>query len=223
MKIVSILASPKGKKGNTGQLLDAMLASIKKTGATVKQFDLAKTKIEPCTDCGLCHRTGDCPIKDDFPKIRNAMIRADGVIFASPNYIFNVTAQMKAFLDRCAGMLHCQVMNGTYTAAVVTSGGSGGEEVEAYLQRFARALGCWTVGGVTAEAGQLMNAEAKKERLQAAAELGLRLVEAIRVKKEYPEQEPEKTAFYERMKQLMIMRKDEWPFEYKYWVKMIRL
>ena len=75
MKIVSILASPKGKKGNTGQLLDAMLASIKKTGATVKQFDLAKTKIEPCTDCGLCHRTGDCPIKDDFPKIRNAMIR----------------------------------------------------------------------------------------------------------------------------------------------------
>jgi len=48
--------------------------------------------------------------------------------------------------------------------------------------------------------------------MKAAAELGTRLVEAIQSKKAYPVQEPERKAFYERMKQLVEMRCKDWPY-----------
>ena len=36
------------------------------------------------------------------------MLAADGIIFATPNYTLQVSAQMKALIDRCNLLLHCQ-------------------------------------------------------------------------------------------------------------------
>ena len=217
MKVAAIIGSPHGMRGNTGQLLDGALGVMKDAGVDVEVLSLADLVVGPCQACNVCHKTGTCAIKDDFPAIKTALLEADGVVLASPNYIFSVTAQMKALFDRCCGPLHCQALKGKYAAAVVTSGGSGSEEVEAYMLRFLRAMGCWTVGSVSAEAWQLADEGAKGQRLQAAAELGASLVEAIRSKTEFPEQVEERNAFAARMKALMIARKDEWTFEYDYW------
>ncbi|MCD6365646.1 MAG: flavodoxin family protein [Planctomycetes bacterium] len=54
-------------------------------------------------------------------------------VLGSPNYIFNVSAQMKALLDRCCGPLHRNAWDGKYGVAVVTSGGGGQEQVDRYL------------------------------------------------------------------------------------------
>ena len=143
-------------------------------------------KVQPCRGCAACHKTGECVIRDDFKQIKDSLLAADGVVLASPNYIFSVTAQMKAMMDRCSCPLHCQAMEGKYGAAVVTSGGSGGEEVEAYLLRFLRALGCRTVGGVTAEARQLEDESTRGPKYGEAAILGARLVEAIRTRANVP-------------------------------------
>jgi multimeric flavodoxin WrbA len=137
-------------------------------------------------------------------------------VLASPNYMFNVTAQMKAFLDRCCGPLHCQAWEGKCGAAVVTSGGGGAEEVEAYRLRFLRAMGCRTVGSVSAQARQL-EGDAAGQCTQAAGRLGANLVESIRSKRAFPEQAAERQAFVNRMKQLVTMQKDIWPYEYEYW------
>ena len=120
-------------------------------------------------------------------------------------------------MDRCSCPLHCQAMDGKYGAAVVTSGGSGSEEVETYLLRFLRALGCRTVGGVTAEARQIEDERTRGPKYGEAAVLGARLVEAIRTRAAFPEQEKERHAFFQRMKELIGFRKDEWPYEYEYW------
>jgi multimeric flavodoxin WrbA len=173
-------------------------------------------KVQPCRGCAACHKTGECVIQDDFKQIKDSLLAADGVVLASPNYIFSVTAQMKAMMDRCSCPLHCQAMEGKYGAAVVTSGG-GGEEVEAYLLRFLRALGCRTVGGVTAEARQLEDERTRGPKCGEAAILGARLVEAIRTRAKFPEQDNERAAFSRRMKELVGFRKDEWPYEYNYW------
>jgi hypothetical protein len=37
----------------------------------------------------------------------------------------------------------------------------------------------------------------------------------------HPDIEHRKARFMERMRQLMIYRKDEWPFEYEYWKKCV--
>ena len=217
MKVVAVIGSPRGMGGNTGRLLQAALEGARQAGAAAQAFPLSELQVQPCTGCGACHRTGICPTEDDFQGIADAAAGADGIVLASPNYTFNVSAQVKAFLDRCCGSLHCQTWDGKHGAAVVTSGGSGGEEVQAYLLRFLRGMGCWTVGSVGAESRQLADATAAAEVLQDARGLGGRLAEAARIKLTVPGQADERRAFAERMRHLVTSMKDVWPYEYEYW------
>jgi len=217
MNVVAINGSPHGMKGTTGLLLSAVIKSARAAGATVTTLLLADYNVGPCRACDACHKAGACPIKDDFARFRAPMVAADGVILASPNYISSVSAQMKALMDRCCGLLHCQAFKGKYSAAVVTSGGSESKEVEDYILGFLRAMGSWTVGGVGASAAALLNPAARPKALEAAAELGSGLTQAIASRKTYAEQVPEQSAFAERMKQLVRSRKDQWVYEYEYW------
>jgi len=223
MNIVALLGSPHGMKGTTGALLAGATSSAEAAGAGVKTLLLSEMTVKPCRGCDACHRTGECSIKDDFKSLRTAMLAADGVILASPNYITSVSAQMKAVFDRCCGPLHCQAMQGKYGAAVVTSGGAESGVVEKYMIEFLRIMGCSTVGSVGAEAWQIVDEKARAPKLKAAAALGTRLVEAIRDKKRYPRQVAVQRAFYERMKTLVTMRKDDWAYEYEYWKSLNRL
>ena len=52
-----------------------------------------------CKGCCLCFNKGEeyCPLKDDRDLLLEKMNNSDGVIFATPNYAFQVTALMKNF------------------------------------------------------------------------------------------------------------------------------
>jgi multimeric flavodoxin WrbA len=215
MKIVAILGSPHGTHGTTGKLLDAVLKSAERAGAMVVCLPLSDYEVGPCLACDACHKTGTCPVHDHFPELKNALQHADGIVLASPNYMFSVSAQLKALMDRCCGAIHCRAWLDKHAAAVVTSGGPASGEVEQYLVRFLRAMGCWTVGSVGAAAPQL--ADASAGAFKQAADLGARLVAAIRQHEAYPDQTAERAAMHERMKQLITMRQADWPFEYEYW------
>src|SRR6185369_1196076 len=102
---------------------------------------LNNMKVLPCVACDVCHKTGVCNIKDDFESIKEKLLACDGFVLASPNYIFSVTAQMKALFDRCNGLIHCMALDGKCAAVVVTSGGGEDEEVLNYMERFANTLG----------------------------------------------------------------------------------
>jgi len=219
MKLVAVIGSPNGMKGNTGKMLQAALDGAKEAGAEVQVFSLADKPVKPCRGCSVCHVKGKCPIKDGFGDIRDAMLAADAVVLASPNYIFSVSAQMKALLDRCCGPLHCQGFVGKYGAAVVTAGGGGCEEVAQYIVRFLRAMGCRTLGGVGATARGLADAGDRQRALDAAAEIGRDLVNAVRTREEFPEQAQDREAFFARMKDLVTARRTEWPYEYEHWQK----
>ncbi len=223
MRIAAVLGSPHGMKGSTGKVLDALLGAAKSQGAEVTLFSLAELKVGPCHACDTCHKTGKCPTRDDFVMIKDALLDADGVVLASPNYIFSVSAQMKCLMDRWCGPLHLQAMEGKYGAAVVTSGGAESQEVETYILRFLRAMGCWTVGSVGAEGWRVANPATASPVLAAAADLGTRLAEVVAAKATFPAQLPERRAFYERMKALVTMRKAEWPYEYDRWRALGRL
>ena len=217
MKIVAILGSPHGAKGNTALLLREVIRGAEDRGAAVTTLSLSDHKVEPCLACDACHKTGTCPRPDAYPTFRDALEQADGIIFAGPNYLFSVSAQMKALMDRCCGLLHVQRLRDKHAAAVVASGGEGSPEVERYLVRFLRALGCWTVGSVGASAAQLADPSARAPVFEAAADLGRRLADAIRNKATFPDQAAERAAFRELMRQLVIAHKDVWTYEYDYW------
>lgn len=100
MKVVGVLSSPRGKNSNTLKLMDAALEGAAETGAEVEAIDVAKLKIKYCTACNSCHEKGECSIKDDFNFVMENILAADGIILSSPNYITNVTAQLKTLFDR---------------------------------------------------------------------------------------------------------------------------
>ena len=217
MKLVAILGSPHGMTGATGLLLDGVLQGARDAGAEVQTFSLTELTVQPCRGCDTCHISGECPIDDDYRLLRDAMLSSDGLILASPNYIQSVTAQLKAVLDRCCGLLHLQAIQDKYAAAVVTSGGPGSDEVEHYLLRFLRSLGYATVGSVGALGWQMMNEQLRAGNLDAAKKLGATLVQAIQTKPHFSDQDAERQAFMERMRQLVEAQKSRWPHEYQYW------
>jgi multimeric flavodoxin WrbA len=218
MKVIAIIGSPRGMQGNTGILVNPILRAAQDAGAETEIFSLADLSVFPCKGCqNICHVTGTCHQKDDFEKIKNAMLAADGIILASPNYTLNVTATMKALLDRCNLLLHCQQLRGKYSAVVVTSGGSDPEVVVNYLNTVLTMQGLWKLGSVSAVRAQLQDKDENAQLVQSAADIGKRMAMAVKNKETFPDQAEDRDQAFEIMKFMVMMLKDEWPFAWNYW------
>ena len=217
MKIIAIVGSPHADKGSTAKLTRIVLAGTEREGAEAETIYLPGNTVLPCLGCDYCHKKGHCLQKDHFEEIRQQVKKADGVVIGSPNYIFSVSAQLKAFMDRCAGMIHCLGFHGKYGASVVTSGGGDEEPIADYMNHFLMITGVQSVGSVWATMGSIYGDDFPEEITNGALELGTRLVEAWKNREAFPEIQEKMTAFKERMRRLMIYRKEEWPYEYEYW------
>jgi len=157
------------------------------------------------------------PQKDSFKAIRESVDKADGLIFASPNYISHVSAQLKAFFDRCCGVVHCQGFEGKYGATVVTSGGGDEEPIADYMNHFLAVTGAVPVGSVWATMGQIQDYDFPAKTREKAFALGEKLVKAWGAKEITPEYQKITLQFKERMRSLILWRRQEWPYEYEYW------
>jgi multimeric flavodoxin WrbA len=105
MKVVAINGSAR-KDGNTAILVEKVFEELKKEGITTELIQLAGKKVRGCTACFKCFENRDrlCAVKNDFVNECIArMDEADGIILASPVYFSDVSAEMKALIDR-AGM-----------------------------------------------------------------------------------------------------------------------
>ena len=61
---------------------------------------LANTDIKYCTGCLKCEDEGLCPINDMMGNIRNDMVSAETIIFATPVYFDNLPGKLKTLIDR---------------------------------------------------------------------------------------------------------------------------
>jgi arsenate reductase len=101
MLVLGLQGSPR-KKGNTYFLLSAFMQTLEKLGAQTRIIDVAQKNIIPCREYVVCEKKGYCPIDDDLKSEIYALIRqAEVVVLASPIFFYNMTAQLKAVVDRC--------------------------------------------------------------------------------------------------------------------------
>lgn len=222
MKILAITGSPRGMQGNTGRLLEEVLAGAGAAGAETEILSLKTMEVRPCVGCDVCHKTGVCNIKDDYEIIKEKLLACDGFVLASPNYIFSVSAQMKALFDRCNGMIHCVALEGKYAAAVVTSGGGYDEEVLTYMGRVVNSFGANSVGGIGSTAASSAAAGFRTfpdeaNLYEKARNLGAELCRSIAEKRKFPEQEAYIKVLKGYMSGLVDSMKNEWVFERDYW------
>lgn len=103
MDVVAFSGSPR-KGGNTETLLEAVLAGVAEAGGSFESIRLAALNISPCIGCGGCDKTGTCVVEDDMQGLYGKIIDARKIILASPIYFYALSAQMKAFIDRCQAL-----------------------------------------------------------------------------------------------------------------------
>lgn len=97
MKCVVLQASP--RKGGNCEVLVNGITSVMENYDVVNYF-LDNLNIEPCHACGGCGDGVDCVVDDDGSKILDDLLDADVVIFSSPIYYGQMTAQGKLITDR---------------------------------------------------------------------------------------------------------------------------
>jgi len=103
MKILVVLGSPR-KNGNSETLVGKVISGAENAGAACEVVRLSSLNIHPCIGCGGCEKEGICVIDDDMQKLYPKITDADRIIIASPIYFYGVTAQTKAFIDRCQAL-----------------------------------------------------------------------------------------------------------------------
>jgi len=100
MKILGIGGSPR-KGGNTDLILKEILRGAENPGNQTEAIFLRDYCISPCTGCERCRKDLTCTRFNDgmnliYPKIEEAEV----LILGSPVYNYNITSQMKSFIDR---------------------------------------------------------------------------------------------------------------------------
>ena len=103
MKVLILLGSPR-KNGNTELLLKKIMQGIEQAHCSWELIRLPELDIHPCIGCGTCEKEGICIFKDDMQNLYERISQADRIIIGSPIYFYNVTAQTKAFIDRCQAL-----------------------------------------------------------------------------------------------------------------------
>lgn len=103
VKVLGIYGSPR-KGGNTDLLLDRILEGAQAAGAEVESIYVRKLKISGCIECGSCDDTGECAVHDDMDTVYPMLQEADVIFLTSPNFFYNVTAQVKLLIDRSQAM-----------------------------------------------------------------------------------------------------------------------
>lgn len=106
MKVVAFNGSPR-KDGNTAILINHVFAELEKEGIETELVQLAGKRIQGCISCYRCFANKDrrCSVeKDELNSYLEKMIGAEGIILGSPTFFSNVTAEMKALIDR-AGLV----------------------------------------------------------------------------------------------------------------------
>lgn len=103
MKVLFILGSPR-KGGNTELLLEPVMQGVIAAGSGCELVRVADLDIHPCLACGGCTETGECVVQDDMQQLYKKIDDADRIVVGSPIYFYGVTAQVKAFIDRCQAL-----------------------------------------------------------------------------------------------------------------------
>lgn len=212
MKILLISSSPRAGKSQTFLLAKEVLRGCASKAVESDIIQMGGLTVGFCRHCEACHKKIlSCPIKDDVHIVLRKMLEADGIVLASPNYINQVTASMKALFDRSSHFIHCMRLLGKYIAGVVSSGSGQDEDVLDYIRFYGHVCGAQYAGGVSSRA------PVSKEKMEEAFRLGERLALDVKEKKTFPEQRgviEERKAYFGK---IINMRKHEWLEEYRYW------
>ena len=102
MKALILNGSPRGSRSLTGKLLESLAKGLIAGGASIIEFKVASMKIAPCIACMSCmhKKPGVCLLDDEMTPIYERLKVSDLLVLGTPVYTDNMSAQLKAVMDR---------------------------------------------------------------------------------------------------------------------------
>jgi len=174
-KVTAFVGS--AQKKNTYQAVVQFFNNLQTLGdVEFEIISLSNYKLGVCRGCRLCFERGEefCPLKDDRDILMDKIMASDGVVFATPNYSFQLSGLMKVFLDRFGFAFHRPRYFGKTFTNIVTQGIGGGEDIVKYLDFFGTHLGFNTVKGISVTALDPRTEKDQQKIDRAIAELSQR-------------------------------------------------
>jgi len=190
MKILGISCSPR-KKGNTVSLLEETLRGAAEHGADIELFSVSGKNIRGCDSCYSCFTKGECHIQDDKQPLYEKMIEADGIVFGSPIYMYGMTAQAKAIMDRTFALNQPgKSLINKVGGVIVVAGSLGLIDVLKDLYFFMAIKRMLPANFVAAYATEKRDATKLENGMKAAFKLGQEIVQLVDKKFEFPDEFP---------------------------------
>ncbi len=178
MKTVTAFIGSARKRGLTYKAVRLLLDNLEACGDVQCEIVfLSDCALGACRGCKTCFERGEerCPLHDDRDLLFAKMMASDAVVFATPNYSFQVSANLKLFLDRLGFVFHRPCFHGKTFTAVVAQGIHGGGKIVNYLEYVGAGLGFNVVKGACVTALEPMSEKDREKMGKAAAALGRRL------------------------------------------------
>lgn len=125
MKIATVMGSPK-RHGKTATALEFLEKKLLSQGHEIDRINVTEYHINGCLGCYACMQNKEaagCIQKDDAEQVFMRIISADAVVYASPLYSFDLTAQLKPLVDRSFSLTNTPLLDGKRVALLITCAG----------------------------------------------------------------------------------------------------
>ncbi len=187
MKILVLVGSYR-RNGNTDQLTGLIKEHLQKEAENhreqleIETIYLGQANLQFCRGCRICYNRGEdhCPVKDDLLSIKARMLAADGVLFASPVYVDDVSGIMKTLIDRLCHVCHRPQFAGKVAYLVATTGSSRTGKTLETMKMAVRTWGFHVAGQSGFKMGALMKRDESRASYDArAAQVARQLFNSI--------------------------------------------
>jgi multimeric flavodoxin WrbA len=179
MKVLGLSGSMR-REGNTAQLIKVILQRCKDAGIKTEFVSLAGKKIMPCLGCEKCKKKKWCINEtDDWDAVVKKVLDCDVLVIGSPTYYYDVSGQLKNFIDRTYSLYHDRKLAGRKGVAVAVHANKGAvrtiQTIEGFLSSHEFAsLGC--VKGTGYHEGDVLNDADAVKKAQKIGDKIIRLV-----------------------------------------------
>ena len=185
MKVIGFNGSPR-KDGNNTDLFGYLLREIEKEGIETELVQLSDKAIHGCIACYKCFENRDrrCAVKSDAANdYIEKMTTAHGIVLGSPSYFQDVTAEMKALIDRAGfvGLANGRMYKNKIGAALCCFRRSGGMHSIETMNHFFFSNELIIAGRAICVARDKGDVEKDAEGIQSAQALGQKIAWLVKL------------------------------------------
>lgn len=99
-KVFGVSGSPR-KGGNSDVILNHISKGVRQHGIPAENARLFNYDYQPCIGCEKCRKNNVCKgLNDGMHLLYPNVIESQGIVLVCPTHNYNITAWMKAFIDR---------------------------------------------------------------------------------------------------------------------------